>query len=133
MLAAIGLDRNSAYITNVLPWRPPGNRSPSDAEIAMMEPFLERHVELVAPKVLVAVGGISAKTLLKRQQGITRLRGRWQEYRSEGMASPIPVMAIFHPAFLLRQPIQKRTTWYDLLAIRKRLDEQTAQAGPAPA
>ena len=126
MLAAIGLSRSAAYIANILPWRPPGNRSPTDSEIAACLPFIERHIELVAPRVLIPVGGIAAKTLLGTNQGIMRLRGRWLTYQSAGMAAPIPARAILHPAYLLRSPAQKRETWIDLIAIRRRLERETA-------
>lgn len=122
MLGWIGLDRTSVYITNVLFWRPPGNRTPTQAEIAACLPFVERHIELVAPEILVLAGAASAKTLLARNEGITRLRGRWMLYESSGMTRPVPAMAVFHPAFLLRQPAQKREVWRDLLAIRDKLD-----------
>lgn len=123
MLAAIGIDRTTAYITNVLPWRPPGNRPPTSDEIASCLPFVERHIELVDPAILVLVGAIAAKSLLGRSEGITRLRGRWFDYSSIGLAHPIPAIATFHPAYLLRSPGQKRLAWHDLLAIRARLDE----------
>ena len=128
MLAAIGLDRHgpdreSAYITNILFWRPPGNRSPTADEIAACMPFTRRQIELVAPVVLVPVGGIAAKALLERSEGITRLRGTWREYTSPGLAAPIAAMPTFHPAYLLRQPLQKREVWRDLLAIKARLAE----------
>lgn len=120
MLAAVGLDRSDAYITNILPWRPPGNRNPTDAEIAACLPFVERHIALVAPSVLVFVGGTAAKTLMRRQEGIMRMRGRWLTYEpSDGPA--VPARALLHPAYLLRQPAQKRETWADLLDIRDRL------------
>jgi len=122
MLEAIGQSRGDAYITNILPWRPPGNRSPTDAEIAACLPFIERHIELVGPKILVMVGGTSAKTLLGITQGIMRLRGKWLSYESVHMASPIEARAILHPAYLLRQPAQKRETWLDLLEIRAKLE-----------
>ncbi|CAO3411384.1 uracil-DNA glycosylase [Azospirillum largimobile] len=121
MLTQIGLDRGKVYITNILPWRPPGNRSPTQAEIAACLPFLERHVELVRPKLLVALGGVSAKTLLNRAEGITRLRGQWRSY--EGTGSPIPLMPMLHPAYLLRNPIAKREAWRDMLALRQKIDE----------
>jgi DNA polymerase len=117
MLAAIGLDRTSVYITNVIFWRPPGNRQPTPAEVAACLPFVERHIELVAPDVLVLVGGASAKTILARSEGITRLRGRWFHYESAGMPRPVPALPIYHPAFLLRQPAQKREAWKDLLTL----------------
>lgn len=123
MLAAIGLERaKDAYITNMLPWRPPGNRQPTDAEIAACLPFTERHIRLVAPEILILVGGTAAKTLLRTNQGIMRLRGRWFSYQGPGMDAPIPARALFHPAYLLRSPAQKREAWQDLLAIRHRLD-----------
>lgn len=123
MLAWIGLDRNKAYITNVLFWRPPGNRQPTPTEISACLPFVERHIELVSPEVLLLVGGASAKTLLARNEGITKLRGRWFQYESAGMSRPIPALPTYHPAFLLRQPAQKREAWRDLLALQQRLTE----------
>jgi DNA polymerase len=118
MMAAIGLDRTSFYITNVCFWRPPGNRKPTDLELAAQKPFVERHIELVAPKVLVLVGAAAAQGLLGTTEGITRLRGRWFQYQPEGAAA-IPTIPIFHPAYLLRQPAQKRETWRDLLKLRE--------------
>lgn len=121
MLAAIGLDRTDVYITNILPWRPPGNRNPTDAEIGACLPFLERHIALANPDILVFVGGTSAKTLLRRKEGIMRLRGKWMTYEPT-IGDPVPARALLHPAYLLRQPAQKRETWGDLLDIRARLD-----------
>lgn len=115
MLAAIGMTRErDVYITNVLPWRPPQNRDPKPEEIAMMQPFLLRHIELNAPKLLIVMGNISCQALLGRR-GITRLRGTWQTLES------CPAMPMFHPAYLLRNPAAKRETWADLLDIRARL------------
>jgi DNA polymerase len=122
MLAQIGLDRSAVYIANILPWRPPGNRSPTQAEIAACLPFLERHVELVRPKLLVALGGVSAKTLLNRAEGITRLRGQWRTYEVAGI--PVPLMPMLHPAYLLRNPIAKREAWRDMLALQQRIAEE---------
>lgn len=121
MLAAIGLDRRSVYITNVLPWRPPGNRTPAPEEVAQCLPFVERQIELVAPLVLVLVGGVSAKALLGRSEGITKLRGRWFDYQTPGLVRPVPACALFHPAYLLRQPAQKRQAWADLIEIKAKL------------
>jgi len=121
MLAFIGLDRSTFYITNQVYWRPPGNRKPTDAEVAACQPFVMRHIELVSPALLLMVGGAATKTLLGRTEGIMKLRGRWFEYGSPGLPQPIPAMAIFHPAFLLRTPAFKRETWRDLLAVRQRL------------
>lgn len=121
MFAAIGLARTAAdpagalYITNVMPWRPPGNREPEAAEMAMMLPFLRRHVALAAPEVLVLMGNTPAQAVLG-QRGITRLRGQWTE------AWGRPVLPMLHPAYLLRQPAMKREAWADLLALRARLD-----------
>ncbi|MFQ5972362.1 MAG: uracil-DNA glycosylase family protein [Alphaproteobacteria bacterium] len=124
MLGHIGLDRTTAYISNILPWRPPGNRSPTLAEIAACLPFIQRHIEIVAPAVLVFLGGVSAKTLLGRTEGITRLRG-WHDYRPAEGAESVPAMATYHPAYLLRQPMQKREAWRDFLEIKNRLAERT--------
>lgn len=118
MLAAIGLDRTNVYITNILPWRPPGNRSPTQAEIAACMPFMERHVALIAPAVLVPLGGTAAKALLNRAEGITRLRGRWFDYPA---GTPVPVLPMLHPAYLLRNPASKREAWRDMLTLRQRL------------
>jgi uracil-DNA glycosylase len=118
MLAGIGLDRTTAYITNVLFWRPPGNRTPTPSEIAACLPFVERHIELVDPDYLLFMGGIAAKTLLGRREGILKLRGHWAHYQHVGLARPIPAMSSLHPAYLLRQPAQKRLAWRDLLALK---------------
>lgn len=118
MLGAIGMGRSDAqapvYITNVLPWRPPQNRDPKPAEIAMMKPFLLRHIELAAPEVLVIVGNWSCQALLEKR-GITRLRGNWTE------AAGRPALPMFHPAYLLRSPEYKREAWADLRSLRARL------------
>jgi DNA polymerase len=121
MLGSIGLDRTQVLITNTLFWRPPGNRNPTPAEAAACLPFVERTIEIIDPDVLVLVGGTAAKTLLARQEGIMRLRGKWYEYQTARMARPVPTMAIFHPAFLLRSPGQKRATWRDMIEIKKHL------------
>lgn len=130
MLAAIGLDRNQVYITNMLPWRPPGNRQPTDSEIAACLPFTERHIALVAPEVLVFVGGTAAKTLLRSNQGIMRMRGRWFNYEAQGLPAPTPARAVLHPAYLLRSPAQKREAWHDMIAIKHRLENKPPQNAP---
>ena len=122
MFVAIGLDRSNTYISNIVNWRPPGNRAPSTSEIAVCLPFIKRHIELVNPKILIYVGGVSAKSLLETTQGITRLRGKWFDYKSESLKEPIKSMAIFHPAFLLRSPSQKKLAWKDLLEIKSKID-----------
>jgi DNA polymerase len=124
MIAHIGLTRaESAYITNVLFWRPPGNRTPTPGEIGACLPFVERHIELIDPAVIVLVGGIAAKTMLARSEGITRLRGQWHTYETPRMSHPVPIIATFHPAYLLRSPGQKREAWRDLLSVQAKLEE----------
>jgi len=128
MLQAIGLSRaghgpEGAYISNVLFWRPPGNRSPTTAEIAACLPFIRRHIELVKPKILVYLGGTAAKTMLDTPQGIVRLRGKWSDHFTPGLDHPIPAIPTFHPAYLLRTPGQKREAWLDFLSIKKKLSE----------
>ena len=118
MLAAIGLDRTSVYIANVVPWRPPGNRTPSPQETQVCLPFIQRQIELCDPDVLVCLGGPSAETLLG-QKGITKIRGRWFDYDTG--TRKVRAMPTFHPAFLLRSPLQKRFAWRDFLAIKKAL------------
>ncbi len=120
MLNSIGLLRSEVYITNIIPWRPPGNRQPTLQETAACLPFIQRHIELINPKVLILVGGTASKTLLVRKDGIMRLRGRWFDYQKNDKTI-IPALSIFHPAFLLRSPAQKVNAWKDLLAIRSRL------------
>jgi uracil-DNA glycosylase len=124
MLLSIGLRRErDFYVTNILPFRPPGNRTPTDAEIALFLPFVLRHVELAAPRILVLLGGTSAKALLRSREGITRLRGRWHEVAPRGEGGvPWPALATLHPAYLLRTPSAKREAWHDLLLLRRRLD-----------
>ena len=119
MIGAIGLDRTSAYIANIIPWRPPGNRTPTPQESAICLPFIRRQVKLADPDILVCVGGPSATTLLELKEGITRTRGRWFEYDTG--TRKIKAIALFHPAYLLRSPAHKRLAWQDLLAIRKAL------------
>lgn len=122
ILKAIGLDRGSVYIANTVPWRPPGNRIPSPAELAVCRPFLERQVELVAPKIVVALGGASAKHLFGTDTGILRLRGQWREL--EMGAHRCMAMATLHPAYLLRQPAQKKLVWRDMLSLQARLESE---------
>ena len=123
MLAAIKVCREDAYITNILPWRPPGNRTPTDSEISACIPFIERHIELINPKILVLVGGTAAKTILETNQGIIRSRGKWYDYSVKSLGKTIPARAILHPAYLLRSPAHKKETWFDLLEISQKLLE----------
>lgn len=120
MLAAIGRDRTSAYITNVIAWRPPGNRTPTPHETEICRPFLERHIDLAAPKLILALGAPSAKVLTGTTEGIMRIRGNWFTHRTPG-GLEIPVMATLHPAYLLRNPAHKRFVWQDFLAVKMRL------------
>jgi len=122
MLAAIGIDRSGAYITNVLYWRPPGNRTPSSDEIAICLPFLWRHIALVRPRLLVMAGGTAASTILGRKEGIMRLRGRWFDLPVPGLDKPLPALATYHPSFLLRAPARKSEAWIDLLSLQARLE-----------
>ncbi|GGF51068.1 uracil-DNA glycosylase [Azorhizobium oxalatiphilum] len=115
MMAAIGLDRTSAYIANVIPWRPPGNRTPTPQETAICLPFIKRQVELANPDILVCMGGPAAQSLLGITDGITKARGRVMPY--ETGSRTIKAIATFHPAYLLRTPLGKRLAWRDLLAI----------------
>jgi uracil-DNA glycosylase len=119
MLAAINLDRTTAYITNVLNWRPPDNRDPSPEEAAMCLPFLRRHIELVNPGIIILLGAVAARHVMGFSEGIMKLRGRWLEYRvGEFM---VPVLATLHPAYLLRQPAHKKLAWRDLQAVEQKI------------
>jgi uracil-DNA glycosylase len=119
MMAAIGLDRRSAYIANVVPWRPPGNRTPTPQESAVCLPFTLRQIELADPDILVCLGTPSAQTLLNSKDGILKTRGRWFAFHTG--TREIRAIATLHPAYLLRQPLQKRFAWRDFLAIKKAL------------
>ena len=127
MLAAIGLDRSQVYITNILFWRPPGNRKPTADEIAACLPFVWRHIALVRPRVVMLAGGTSAASLLGRGEGIMKLRGRWFDLDIAGLGAPVPAIATFHPAFLLRAPARKSDAWKDLLSVQQRLDQASGQ------
>jgi DNA polymerase len=133
MLAAIGLSRASenpetaVYISNILTWRPPGNRTPTPAEVEVSLPFIERHIQLVKPQVLLFSGGVSTKALFQTEEGISRLRGRFRDYAPltpelQSLASgPIPALATYHPSYLLRSPGQKKLAWQDMLLLQKTL------------
>ncbi len=121
MLAAIGLDRGKVYIANVIPWRPPGNRTPTPQEAAVCQPFIERQVQLADPDILVCLGGPAAQSLLGIREGILKSRGRWTTYDTG--TRTIRAIATLHPAYLLRQPLQKRLAWRDFKAIRAALAE----------
>jgi DNA polymerase len=124
MMAAIGLDRRSVYIANVIPWRPPGNRTPTPQETQICLPFIQRQIELVNPDVLVTLGNPSTQTLLGTREGIMKTRGRWFDYDTG--TRTIRALATFHPAYLLRSPSYKRMSWQDLLAIAKALKQEVS-------
>lgn len=136
MFECIGLSRTqdapdkALYISNILNWRPPGNRTPSDSEVEISLPFIEKHIVLVRPRLLILAGGVSAKALLGTNESVSRLRGRWHEWRPKtpGIAPenfpPIPALATFHPSYLLRTPLKKRESWADLRIIHRRLAEK---------
>jgi DNA polymerase len=124
MLAAIGLDRkDNVLISNTIYWRPPGNRDPTQGETVACLPFVERLIELAQPKLLILTGKAAAHTVLKREDGVMKLRGRKLLYNREGLAAPVNAMVMLHPAYLLRQPQQKRLAWADLLLAEAWLDE----------
>ncbi|HCK32355.1 MAG TPA: uracil-DNA glycosylase [Rhodospirillaceae bacterium] len=133
MFEAIGLKRdaedikNAIYISNILNWRPPGNRTPTPQEIEISLPFIEKHIDLIAPKIIVLMGSVPGKALLNKNEGITKIRGKWHTYQSvtEGLKTKnkdIQAIASFHPAYLLRQPLKKKESWHDLRAIRELYD-----------
>lgn len=128
MLASIGLDRTNVYISNTVYWRPPGNRQPNKEELMICAPFVRRLIQLVAPKLIVAVGGTASSALLQTEQGITKLRGKPHRYPAGALANAdqtageggdgLPCFVLFHPSYLLRQPAHKALAWRDLLQIR---------------
>lgn len=122
MLAAIDLQREQVYVANTIAWRPPGNRAPTPLEAELCRPFIERQIELAAPKMLVALGGPAAKILTGASEGILRLRGNWKTHTTSSGIT-IPVMPTLHPAYLLRSPGQKRFAWADFLEIKMKLKE----------
>ena len=120
MLASISLDRSAVYITNLLPWRPPGNRAPTAEEVRLLLPYLRRHIQLAKPEILLILGGSSAKALLGTKDGILKLRGVWRDVDfGDGVSRP--TLASLHPAYLLRSPAQKRLSFDDLLSLHARL------------
>ena len=127
MLAAIGLGGDEVYITNVVYWRPPGNRTPTPQEVQACQPFLQRQIELVGPEILVLLGGAAAKQVLGTDQGIMKLRGKWKDYQAGGRV--IRTLATLHPAFLLRNPAAKRMAWRDLLTIKAALASGSSAPG----
>ena len=123
MLATIGLDRTQVYVANIVPWRPPGNRTPTPQEIAICKPFIEKQIELADPDILVCLGGPAAQILLGVKDGILKTRGRWFAYQTG--RREIRALATLHPAYLLRQPLQKRLAWRDFRALKRALETPT--------
>ncbi len=128
MLSAAGWSEQDVHITNIVYWRPPGNRTPTPQEAEACRPFLERQIELVAPRVLLLLGGTAAKHILGSEEGILKIRGKWQELQIGALN--VPVLASLHPAYLLRTPISKRQAWLDLLRVRERLSRELLAAQP---
>lgn len=125
MFASIGLDRTQILLTNVIAWRPPGNRMASDSEIQLCVPFLLRHIALVRPQCLVLMGAIAAQALLGTKFSITRIRGHWSDVTIPGIEREVPAMAMLHPGYLLQHPEAKRQSWADLLSLRRHLESST--------
>ena len=123
MLAAINLERENVYITNVLPWRPPQNRTPTDQEILYFLPFLQKQIEIIKPKIIYLLGTASAKAILSTPLSVEKLRSKWHEYKSINMNTPINVLVSYHPAFLLRSPNYKKDAWKDLQMLEKKINE----------
>ena len=121
MLSAINLNRKDIYITNVVPWRPPQNRTPTDQEILEFLPFLQRQIEIINPQILYILGTTAAKAILSTPQSLGKLRGKWYEYKTINLASPIDVLVSYHPAFLLRSPNYKKEAWSDLQMLQKKI------------
>lgn len=121
MLASIGLARGDVFISNTVFWRPPGNRTPNATEIATCAPFVERMIELIDPEIVVVLGGAAASALLGKAESVGKLRGKWHEYATPRLSCPVAAAVLYHPAYLLRSPGQKRNAWRDLLAIKHRL------------
>lgn len=122
MLKSIGFAREQVYISNVLNWRPPGNRTPRPDEVAICLPYLMRHIELVQPQFILLTGALAAQAVLARSDSVSRLRGQWWDYHSSGLDKPIPALVTYHPAYLLRSPHQKKESWRDLRLLKKKLE-----------
>ena len=121
MLLAINLQREDVYITNVVNWRPPDNRTPNDEEILEFLPFLQRQIDIVKPKFIFLLGGVAAKAILSTPLALGKLRGKWHEYKSLNLDGSIPTIASYHPAFLLRSPQYKKHSWEDLQMLQEKL------------
>ncbi len=123
MLLAINVDRKDVYVTNVVPWRPPQNRTPTNQEILEFLPFLQKQIEIIKPKFLYLLGTTAAKAILSTPLSLGKLRGKWYEYNTPNLGTPINVLVSYHPAFLLRSPNYKKEAWSDLQMLQKKLNE----------
>ena len=119
MISAIDLSREDVYITNIVPWRPPNNRTPNTEEVLQCLPFVQKHIDIIKPKIIILLGGTASKAILATTHGITKVRGKWHHYKSLKIDQPIPARAIYHPAYLLRSPENKKIAWEDLKEIKK--------------
>ncbi len=124
MLSAINLKRDAVYITNVVNWRPPDNRTPTDEEILEFLPFLQRQIDIVNPEYIFLLGGVAAKAILSTPLSLGKLRGKWHEYKSLQLNKTIFTIASYHPAFLLRSPQYKKASWEDLQMLQKKLENE---------
>ena len=120
MLKSIGIDRQQIYITNFIPWRPPGNRTPTQEEISLLMPFVQKHIQLISPEIIVALGGVSAKALLDTQISILKLRGKF-ENKDFGLKSPTSIFSTLHPSYLFRAPAQKKLAFADLVTLKREM------------
>ena len=121
-LQAMGLKREDCFITNILPWRPPGNRNPTDAEVALCVPFVKKQIDLINPDCIIILGAVAANAVMESNDPISKIRGRWIGYVSES-GKNINVMPTFHPSYLLRNPLAKAKFWSDMLKVKSKLDE----------
>ena len=124
MLGAISINRNDVYITNVVPWRPPNNRTPTDIEINECLPFLQKHIEIINPKFILLLGGTAAKAILSTPLSLSKLRGKWHSFKTINMNQNIDVLVSYHPAFLLRSPKYKKESWSDLQILHKKINNE---------
>ena len=124
MLNSISLDRKkNVYITNIVPWRPKDNRTPNDKEINFFLPYIEKHISIINPKIVLLFGNVASKALLKRSDGITNFHGQWFDYKNQYLKEKIHAISIFHPSFLLRSPNKKKIAWEDLKKVKKKIVE----------
>ena len=122
MINAIGLDRkNNVYITNIIPWRPPDNRTPTDNEINFFLPYVEEHISIIKPKILLLFGNVASKSILNLNEGITKNHGKWFNYKNPFLKKKIFTICIFHPSYLLRSPDKKKIAWEDLKKVKEKI------------